>query len=240
MTAAIRRARSPEAKELRVAALLDAAYRIAASEGVKGVTLTSVTTSVGLHPSALRRYFDSTEELLLELAERGWANWRDELIKALGSRRHLTPADAGEALAESLVRVPVFCDLLTHAGLSLEGSVRLERARQYKLAATHAYDAMIAAFIEAVDGIDAAGAETILTAAMATASYLYQLSRPSPTLQQLYAQEPRWAHSALRFREQLTTVLQATVNGCTCPRDSDPDVPATGGDDCQDRPRSAG
>jgi AcrR family transcriptional regulator len=207
-----------------VVALLDAADEIAASAGVKSVTLTSVTKAVGLHPSALRRYFESTEELLLELAERGWAAWRDELITVLDGRRGLAPAEAAEALAESLARIPVFCDLLTHAGMSLEGSVRLERARQYKLAATEAYDAMILALIEAVDGIDRAGGETILTTAMATASYLYQLSRPTDTLRELYAQEPRWAHSALRFREQLTTVLDATIRGCRSSDRRDRDV----------------
>jgi len=213
MASMVRRARSAEAKETRVAALLDAAREIAASDGVRNVTLTSVTARVGLHPSALRRYFESTEELLLELAERGWADWRDELVAALDQRRALGAADAAAALATSLARLPVFCDLLTHAGLSLEGAVRLDRARQYKLAATEAYEAMIAALVDAVDRIDRDGAETVLTAAMATASFLHQLSRPTPTLRQLYAEEPRWAHSALRFREQLTAVLTATICG---------------------------
>ena len=91
--------------------------------------------------------------------------------------------------------------------------MRLERARAYKLASTAEYDAMADAIVESASGIDGEGARTILTVAMTSAAYLYQLSRPTPTLQQLYAEEPRWAHSALRFRAQLTELLTAVGAG---------------------------
>lgn len=78
--------------------------------------------------------------------------------------------------------------------LSLEGSVRLDRALGYKQAATVASDAM------------------------SGAAYLYQLSRPTATLRRLYAEEPRWAHDALRFPAQLTALLTATARGVVSAR----------------------
>jgi AcrR family transcriptional regulator len=207
------RARSPQDKELRKAALLDAARDLAVEQGVREVTLTAVTARVGLHPSALRRYFESREELLLELAEQGWSEWRDALVSGLGD----APERGGDRIADvvsgSLERLPLFCDLMTHVVLSLEGAVRLERARSYKLAATAAYDAMTRALVDADAGLDREGAQTLLTAAISCAAYLFQLSRPTPTLRQLYEEEPRWAHDALRFREQLTTLLTAVALG---------------------------
>lgn len=208
-----RRARSPQDKELRKTALLDAARELAVEQGVRAVTLTAVTARVGLHPSALRRYFDSREELLLELAEGGWAEWRDSLVAGIGGRDNLTAERVAEVVTGSLERLPVFCDLMTHVVLSLEGAVRLERARRYKLAATTAYDAMSEALAAAAAGLDRQGAQTVLTAAMACASYLYQLSRPTDTLRQLYAEQPRWAHDAARFRRQLTELLTAVALG---------------------------
>jgi AcrR family transcriptional regulator len=213
MNSSRQRARSEEAKRLRVAAFLNAARDIAARDGIKNVTLTAVTNRVGLHPSALRRYFSSTEELLLELAEQGWADWRDHLIEGFGTARDLEASAAADIIAASLEQLPIFCDLLTHVALSLEGSVRIDRARQYKLAASAANDAMAGTIEKAVSRVDRNGARTILTAAMTSAAYLYQLSRPSPTLQQLYAEVPRWAHSALRFRAQLTELLTAVIRG---------------------------
>lgn len=206
-----RRARSDQDKEVRKTALLTAARELAEDRGVREVTLTEVTARVGLHASALRRYFESREELLLELAEQGWADWRTGLSTLVEGRRMSAP-EVADAVGRSLDALPLFCDLQTHVGLSLEGAVRLERARQYKTAATTAFDAMAAALAK-TGAVDEEGARTVLTAAMSCAAYMFQLSRPSPTLRKLYDEEPRWAHSALRFREQLTTVVTAVALG---------------------------
>lgn len=213
------RARSDQDKEVRKTALLTAARELAVERGVREVTLTEVTSRVGLHPSALRRYFESREELLLELAEQGWAAWRERLLADLAdlAGRRLDPVEVADVVAGSLDALPLFCDLQTHVGLSLEGAVRLERARRYKTAASEAFDAMTAALAGTGAGLDAEGARTLLTAAMSCAAYLFQLSRPSPTLRRLYEEVPRWAHSALRFREQLTTLLRAVAVGAAKP-----------------------
>jgi AcrR family transcriptional regulator len=205
------RARSPHDKQLRKTALLDAARDLAIEQGVREVTLAAVTARVGLHPSAVRRYFESREELLLELAEQGWADWRDRLLTGLNDAHGLTAEQIADLVSGSLEQLPLFCDLLTHVVLSLEGAVRLERARRYKIAASAAYDAMIQALVDA--DLDRQGAQTLLTAAMSCAAYLFQLSRPSATLRQLYTEQPRWAHDALRFREQLTSLLTAVTLG---------------------------
>jgi AcrR family transcriptional regulator len=205
------RARSPLAKELRRTALLEAARDLAIERGAREVTLAEVTSRVGLHASAVRRYFESREELLLELAEQGWSDWRAQLVGRLEEARELAPEKLADAVAGSLEALPLFCDLLTHVVLSLEGAVRLERARSYKLSASADYDAMTQAVADT--GLDPAGARTVLTAAMSMGAYLFQLSRPTATLRELYEQEPRWAHDALRFREQLTGLLTAVVRG---------------------------
>jgi AcrR family transcriptional regulator len=207
------RARSPRDKQLRKAALVDAARELASEHGVREVTLTAVSTRVGLHPSALRRYFESREELLLELAQQGWDDWCHHLVEGLGDARGLAADELADIVSRSLEQLPLFCDLLTHVVLSLEGAVRLERARRYKVAATTAYDAMTDALIGADAGLDREGARILLTAAISGAAYLFQLSRPTATLRQLYAEEPRWAHDALRFREQLTALLTTVALG---------------------------
>lgn len=207
------RARSPHDKQLRKTALLEAAREFATEHGVREVTLAAVTARVELHPTAVRRYFESREELLLELAEQGWADWQDRLVSGLGDARGLTAGEIADVVSGSLEQLPLFCDLLTHVVLSLEGAVRLERARRYKTAASAAYDTMTQALADADAGLDRQGAQTLLTAAMSCAAFLFQLSRPSATLRQLYEEEPRWAHNALRFREQLTTLLTAVALG---------------------------
>lgn len=83
----------------------------------------------GLHRTGVRRYYASKEELLLELAERGWRQWSAAINQMLGDREDLQPRDVAAVLADTIASLPVFCDLLTHVTLSLEGDVDIERAR---------------------------------------------------------------------------------------------------------------
>ncbi|WP_200839834.1 hypothetical protein OHU34_11110 [Streptomyces sp. NBC_00080] len=81
----------------------------------------------------MRRYYSSREELLLELAERGWSQWRAAIAEAVAQRTGLGPEDVAGVVTDTITTLPVFCDLLTHVTLTLEGDVDMERARRYKV-----------------------------------------------------------------------------------------------------------
>ncbi|WP_234538723.1 TetR family transcriptional regulator [Streptomyces shenzhenensis] len=210
------RARSPEAKLRRTEDLLDAARALAAARGgVRHVTLAAVTEAADLHPSAVRRYFDSKEELLLELAERGWHQWRDSLTAHLAGAQGLAPAESAAAVATTLAAQPLFCDLLTHVPLSLEGEVGIERARRYKTSSFAAYDGIVEALTVSSGTLTTAQAQDLVAAALGLTAHLWQVSHPTPTLAELYAQNPRWGHVALDFEPRLTRLLQAVAVGAT-------------------------
>ena len=126
------RAYSPQHKEQRATDLVKAARTLAARHGVRGVTLTAIATQAGVHVSAVRRYFDSREEILLGLAEEGYAEWTHALIDRVHGHEGLTSADLARAVTETLVERPLFCDLLTHVTLNLERAVTYERVRVFK------------------------------------------------------------------------------------------------------------
>jgi AcrR family transcriptional regulator len=211
-----RRARSAEDKRQRTNDLLSAARTLAAERGgVRHVTLAAVTELAGLHPSAVRRYFASKEELLLELAEAGWNAWRDAIVEDLTGAESLTPDDVAELLASTIASLPLFCDLLTHVPLSLEGDVDLERARRYKTNSFAAYDSMVEAITTATDQLTAEQTRDLITVTLGLTANLWQLSNPTATLAELYAQEPRWGHVALNFLPRLTRLLKATATGLT-------------------------
>jgi AcrR family transcriptional regulator len=215
-----RRARSAHDKRKRTDDLLAAARRLATERGgVRHVTLTAVTEIAGLHPSAVRRYFASKEELLLELAEQGWSAWRDALIEHLADARDLSPQAIAEAISTTIASLPLFCDLLTHVPLSLEGEVDLERARRYKTNSFAAYDSIVEALTAATDQMTTRQAQDLITATLGLTANLWQLSHPTATLAELYAQEPRWGHAALDFEPRLTRLLKATATGLTATDD---------------------
>jgi hypothetical protein len=80
---------------------------------------------------------------LLELAARGWNQWPDALTAHLADARDLGPREVASEVSTTIAALPLFCDLLTHVPLSLEGDVSIERARRYKTNSFAAYDAIV-------------------------------------------------------------------------------------------------
>jgi AcrR family transcriptional regulator len=160
----------------------------------------------------VRRYYASKEELLLELAERGWRQWGDRIRAMVGDRVGLGPREVAAAMSETLASMPVFCDLLTHVAVNLEGDVGIERARRYKANSFAAHDEMVSTLDHASD-MTAGQIRALVAAAMAFASAFWQVAHPTPTLAALYEQVPAWGHVALDFAPRLRLLLEATAVG---------------------------
>jgi AcrR family transcriptional regulator len=207
------RARSIEDKTRRSEDLLEAAESLAVElGGVRFITLAPVTERAGLHRTGVRRYYASKEELLLELAERGWRQWRDAVKSQIDDRVGLGPREVAAVMSETLASMPVFCDLLTHVAVSLEGDVDIERARRYKTNSFAAHDEMVSTLDHASD-MTAEQIRALAAAAMAFAATFWQISHPTPTLAALYEQVPAWGHVALDFAPRLSLLLEATAVG---------------------------
>jgi AcrR family transcriptional regulator len=218
------RARSPEHKRRRAEDLVESARRLASAEGVRAVTLTAIASNADVHPSAVRRYFASREEILLRLAADGWTEWAGAVTAALHDRHDVSRADLAELLTATLADRPLFCDLLTHATLNLEYDVPLETAKAYKME-SHAALAQVAdAVVRACPRFDAAGAREYLHAGTALAASLWHISHPPDTLARLYAHDPELAHTAIEFAPMLRRWTGALDTGLTVP-DTTPPTP---------------
>src|SRR6201996_6778973 len=87
------RARRPEQKLRRQDAILEAARELALRDGVRGVSLADIAGRVGIHKSALLRYFETREQIFLELTAQAWREWTAALRAALGA---VPPGDSGD------------------------------------------------------------------------------------------------------------------------------------------------
>lgn len=209
---AFQRARTPENKERRTDALVDAARELAIRGGVRAVTLTEIAAAAGVHLSGVRRYFESREEIFLRLTAEGWRDWADvvcaELADGTFSARELSAV-----LARTLADRPLFCDLLGHAPLSLERQVSVEPVREFKLTALAALDDLITAITRATPEIARADAQDLIAAVSGLAAMLWQVSHPPETLAQLYREDPRLAHAVVDFVPRLTRLIHVTAVG---------------------------
>lgn len=208
------RAYSLQHKEQRATDLVKAARTLAARDGVRGVTLTAIATQAGVHVSAVRRYFDSWEEILLGLAEEGYAEWTHALIDRVHGHEGLTSADLARAVTETLAERPLFCDLLTHVTLNLEREVTYERVRVFKFTV----GAALAPLTEAItrgSALTAEQANDLIIAVISMTAPLWQAAHPAETLTRLYAEEPSLAHIGIDFSPTLTRLLTALCDGMT-------------------------
>jgi AcrR family transcriptional regulator len=214
-TTGFQRARSAQAKQQREDAILDAAAELAAARGIRQVTLTDIAGAVGMHKSAMLRYFQTREEIFLRLTAGSWRQWSAELRRALGA---LPPEASAAAVAEvfagSLAARPAFCDQLAQAPLNLERNVTVEAVRSFKLA-TLAEVSAISHELSRLLGLTEQQAVDVIATATSLAGALWQMATPGPQVHELYRSDPRLAHAVVDVGPRLTRVLTALLTGLT-------------------------
>jgi AcrR family transcriptional regulator len=207
------RARSAQAKQQREAAILTAAQELGAARGIRQVTLTDIAEAVGMHKSAMLRYFETREQIFLRLTALGWREWSAALRQRLGE---LSPdaaaAEVATVFATTLVARPMFCDLLAQAPLNLERNVSLESVRAFKLATLEEVHA-IRAELARLRGLTEQQAVDVIATATSLAGALWQMATPGPEVQALYRSDPRLAHATVEVGPRLTRVLTAVLTG---------------------------
>ncbi|MFF7633107.1 TetR family transcriptional regulator [Kitasatospora sp. NPDC008050] len=207
------RARSPEAKRLREASILEAARALGREQGIRSITLTDIAAAVGMHKSALLRYFETREEIFLLLTAEGWQEWSQALTARLRADPDPGPAGVAQAFAATLAARGLFCDLLAHAPLNLERNVSLDVVRDFKLATLAARGPIVAAVRELLPALDEQHVGDLIATAVALAGALWQIATPPAEVAALYRSDPRLAHAVVEVEPRLARILTATITG---------------------------
>jgi len=207
------RARSPEHKEQRRQAILDAAALLAGRHGVRRVSLTDIADRVGIHKSALLRYFETREEIFLELTAGSWREWAAAVRVELGAAAPGAAGVVADVMARSFADRPLLCDLIPHTALNLERNVSVDAVRRYKLTSLGA----ISDVTDAVHGvlphltIDECGEFVATLASLAGA--LWQIANPPPPLAELYRSDPAFASACVDLGPHLERTAVVVLAG---------------------------
>jgi len=204
------RARSAAAKQQRQQAILDAARALGTKRGVREVTLTDIAAVVGMHKSAMLRYFETREQIFLALTAADWQEWSAALRTELAEPS--TAADIATVLARTLVARPLFCDLLAQAPMNLERNVSLEVALEFKITVLGEV-AAIAAELHRLLGLTDTAATDVISTATAMAGALWQMAAPGTQLRVLYETRPELAHAIVDLEPRLSRILTALLIG---------------------------
>lgn len=216
------RARTPAAKRAREEAILAAAARLATANGVREVTVTAIAEEVGMHKSAMLRYFETREDIFLQLAADAWAEWSAAVrgqLESLTARCSAgrqeweqTAREVAGTLATSLVARPLFCDLLAHTPLNLERNVSMGKVRAFKTRAI-AETGAVSATLCTVTPLRMDQAHSVVATATSMAGSLWQMAAPGTKLRALYASDPALAHAVVDVEPRLIDILSALLIG---------------------------
>jgi AcrR family transcriptional regulator len=217
--ATFQRARRPEQKQQRQEAILEAARQLALRHGVRNVSLTDIAEQVGIHKSALLRYFETREQIFLELTAQAWPDWARGVHAGLDS---VSPGPAGAAgpaslvadvLARSFADRPLLCDLIPHTALNLERHVSVEAVRRYKLTSLGAIGDAVRAVHRVLPELTDTECTEFVSAMATLAGALWQIANPPEPLAQLYATDPELAHACVDLAPRLKRTASILLAG---------------------------
>ena len=207
------RARSADHKAQRREAILAAAAQLAVRDGVRQVTLAEIAGVVGIHKSALLRYFETREEIFLELTGRAWTAWAQECGAAL-AEIGAGDADAVAAvLADGFVTRPLLCDLIPHTALNLERHASRAAVYAYKLTSLGAVERVAEALAAPLPELGVSPRRELVSAVALLAGAMYQIATPPPALAELYRAEPALGHALLDLPDRLRRAARVTIAG---------------------------
>jgi AcrR family transcriptional regulator len=213
-TSDFQRARSPEAKQHREDAILAAARSLGAEHGIRQITLTDIADTIGMHKSALLRYFETREQIFLRLTAQDWREWsaalRAELERIDGSP---TAEAMASAFSTTLADRAMFCDLLAQAPLNLERNVSLEAVRAYKLGTHHQVDAIVEVMRRLLPSLTQRDCIDIIATATSLSGAFWQMANPPPEVAALYRSDARLAHAVFEIEPRVRRVLTALLKG---------------------------
>jgi AcrR family transcriptional regulator len=207
------RARSESAKQQRQAAITDAARGLAASRGIREITLTDIAAAVGMHKSAMLRYFETREEIFLHLTADGWREWSADVRAALTT---IEPGDADAvagALARTLATRGMFCDLLAQAPLNLERRVSVDAVRDFKTVTHAELDAIVTAIQRVLPALSASNGVDLIAAITAMAGVFWQVATPGPEIAEFYLTDPLLGHAVLDVEPRLRRITGYLLHG---------------------------
>lgn len=185
---------------------------------VAEVTLNELSRRVGLAKTAVLRYFESREAVLLDLMDDRTATWltelEQELAHAVDPDRPATERaeQTADALSRSLAAHRVLCDLYGAQGGVLEHNVSVEAVRRHKRASLANLAVMADLVRRHLPEIGDHADQFCLTVLL-VAGALSAYTPPPPSLLAVYESEPELAVHRIDLGAALRLAIVTSLVG---------------------------
>lgn len=193
---------------------MSAARELLDEAGLDAASLSAIARRSRISKANLYRYFESREDILLELTLVDAEDWIAEL------ERELAPLAEGRAsvgmvveiLSAATVARPRLCALVSSLSSALEHNVGPERIAEFKRSYHGMMDRLVAALAAALPGLDHARALEFMTYFYVFVAGAWPVSHPPPSVAEVLARE-EFRATAIDFEAILSAHARALLAG---------------------------
>lgn len=212
------RARSPERKAERRASILEAARALLDEGGPEAATLSAIASRAGVVKSGLYRYFESREEILIQLLIDGCEKMVEELE---AEAEMLVAEDAPPArrvlhlaagTAECFAERPRLCHLMSIMAGTLEQNISVPKVIELKRAMHVLHERSVAALVRGHGGLSVNGAEIAMRMIFTSVAGLWPIANPGPRVQEAM-ETANLPSFAVDFTDALRCAAYAALSG---------------------------
>lgn len=210
MNQTFQRARSPEHKELRRRMILDAATRVLDRDGFNDTSLNAIAQEAGVVKSGLYRYFESREEILLELMVSDvtamCTAFSDAVTGQMGVDR------LADLMADCFIDNPRLCLLTSRMASTLEHNITGDTIRGVKRRLNECSDVVATAMCRAIPHWAIGDCHNGLRMVYVLVAGLYPMTNP-PQHVRAVMDEPEFCNSAPDFAPNVRYAMLAMFRG---------------------------
>ncbi len=147
------RARSDKQKKLRINEILTAAALLEAEYKYDDITIVAIAKEASFTRSNLYKYFETKEEIFLELIKFDLTVWFDDIAGEMQKKKKLSPKQFSSLWATVLVRHQRLVRLLPLLNSTLEPNVSLEKLVSFKQTFFHISSQIVPIIMRVLNGI---------------------------------------------------------------------------------------
>lgn len=204
------RARQPEQITLRREQLLAAAAELFDAEGPSGTGLNAIAAKAGFTKSNVYRYFESREQVLLELFRTEFVKLVDAMEAVIGAQPSGDVAALAHAISTTFLAHPRCCALIAILTSTLEQNVSEDTIVTAKLDMNAQTTRIIAALAARLPGATAADCGWAIAMTGTLLVGMWPNANPPPAVRAALAR-PEFTHLRMDLARDLKRAAQALL-----------------------------
>ena len=207
------RARQPEQKEQRRTQILESAAFLLERDGFEKVSLNGIARHTNVAKSNIYRYFESREDIFLQLLQQDWVDWLDDLETAIEPLKGSDDIEqVARLLTDKVAAAPRMCQLISVLASVLEHNLSEDLLFQFKMESMQLGMRLLGTIHAALPGMNQENLLPAVQSIIALIAGLWPLGNPNPMVEKVM-NRPELRAFKIEFYDALEQSIRLMIKG---------------------------